>query len=47
MTKVQIMSPAPGLHHKGGDTMPKPVELDDEELIDYIGEFVDELNERL
>ena len=27
--------------------MPKPTELDDEELIQHIGEFVDELNERL
>jgi len=27
--------------------MPKPTELDDEELIEHIGEFIDELNERL
>ena len=27
--------------------MPKPTELDDEELIEHIAEFVDELNERL
>jgi len=27
--------------------MPKPTELDDEELIKHIGEFLDELNERL
>ncbi|MBA7478652.1 hypothetical protein ES707_14080 [subsurface metagenome] len=27
--------------------MPKPTELDDEQLIEHIGEFVDELNERL
>ena len=27
--------------------MPKPTELDDEELIEHIGEFVEELNERL
>lgn len=27
--------------------MPKPTELDDEELIEHIGEFVEELNERM
>lgn len=27
--------------------MPKPTELDDEQLIEYIGQFLDELNKRL